>query len=93
MPNFGYQQQDSFTTPNDNTLVYHSIHLDYLKESIKKKQLRFASVSSYRDSFEGKCTATGNSGHSLRQDCGIISIYLKGVSDGETKTKKLHSRV
>ena len=40
-----------------------------------------------------KCTATGNSGHSLRQDCGIISIYLKGVSDGETKTKKLHSRV
>ena len=39
------------------------------------------------------CTATGNSGHSLRQDCGIISIYLKGVSDGETKTKKLHSRV
>ena len=54
MPNFGYQQQDSFTTPNDNTLVYHSIHLDYLKESIKKKQLRFASVSSYRDSFEGK---------------------------------------
>ena len=28
------------------------------------------------------CTATGNSGHSLRQDCGIISIYLKGVSDG-----------
>ena len=40
-----------------------------------------------------RCTATGNSGHSLRQDCGIISIYLKGVSDGETKTKKLHSRV
>ena len=39
------------------------------------------------------CTATGNSGHSLRQDCGIISIYLKGVSDGEAKTKKLHSRV
>ena len=29
------------------------------------------------------CTATGNSGHSLRQDCGIIFIYLKGVSDGE----------
>ncbi len=39
------------------------------------------------------CTATGNSGHSLRQDCGIISIYLKGVSDGKTKTKKLHARV
>ena len=39
------------------------------------------------------CTATGNSGHSLRQDYGIISIYLKGVSDGETQTKKLHSRV
>ena len=39
------------------------------------------------------CTATGNSGHSLRQDYGIISIYLKGVSDGETKTKKLHLRV
>ena len=39
------------------------------------------------------CTATGNSGHSLRQDCGIISIYLKGVSDGETQTKKLHPRV
>ena len=43
--------------------------------------------------FEQHCTATGNSGHSLRQDCGIISIYLKGVSDGEAKTKKLHSRV
>ena len=42
---------------------------------------------------EAGCTATGNSGHSLRQDCGIISIYLKGVSDGETQTKKLHSRV
>ena len=24
------------------------------------------------------CTATGNSGHSLRQDCDIIPIYLKG---------------
>ena len=43
--------------------------------------------------IEMHCTATGNSGHSLRQDCGIISIYLKGVSDGETQTKKLHSRV
>ena len=41
----------------------------------------------------GMCTATGNSGHSLNQDCGIIPIYLKGVSDGETKTKKLHARV
>ena len=40
-----------------------------------------------------RCTATGNSGHSLRQDYGIISIYLKGVSDGETQTKKLHARV
>ena len=39
------------------------------------------------------CTATGNSGRSLRQDYGIISISLKGVSDGETKTKKLHPRV
>ena len=29
------------------------------------------------------CTATRNSGHSLKQDCGIILIYLKGVSDGE----------
>lgn len=54
MSNFSYQQHDSFTTPNDNTPVYHSIRLDYLKESIKNKQLRFASVSSYRDSFEGK---------------------------------------
>ena len=27
------------------------------------------------------CTAIGNLDHSLRQDCGIISIYLKGVSD------------
>ncbi len=40
-----------------------------------------------------QCTATGNSGRSLRQDYGIISISLKGVSDGETKTKKLHPRV
>ena len=28
------------------------------------------------------CTATRNSGHSLRQDCSIILIYLKGVCDG-----------
>ena len=28
-----------------------------------------------------KCTAIGNSGHSLKQDCGIISTYLKGVSE------------
>ena len=34
------------------------------------------------------CTAIGNSGHSLNQDCGIISIYLKGVSDGETKNEE-----
>ena len=54
MSNSCYQQHDSFTTPNDNTLVYHSIHLDYLKESIKNEQLRFASVMSYKDSFEGK---------------------------------------
>ena len=54
MSNFGYQQYDLFTTPDDNIPVYHSIPLDYLKESIKNEQLRFASVSSYRDSFEGK---------------------------------------
>ena len=29
------------------------------------------------------CTAIGNSGHSLNQECAIITIYLKGVSDGE----------
>ena len=34
------------------------------------------------------CTATGKSGHSLKQDCGIIPIYLKGVSGGETE--KIH---
>ena len=33
------------------------------------------------------CTATENLGYSLRQDCGIISIYLKGVSDGETNAE------
>ena len=38
-------------------------------------------------------TATGNSGHRLNPDCGIIAIYLKGVSDVETKTKKSHPRV
>ena len=27
------------------------------------------------------CTAIGNSGHPLRQDYGIISTYLKGVSE------------
>ena len=54
MPNFGYQPHDSFTTPSDDTIVYHSIHLDYLKESIKNEQLRFASVLSYKDSFEGR---------------------------------------
>ena len=36
----------------------------------------------HRRTLEENCTAIGNSGHSLRQDCGIISIYLKGVSDG-----------
>ena len=54
MSNSNYQRHDSFTTPNDNTRVYHSIHLDYLKESIKNEQLRFASVMSYKDSFEGR---------------------------------------
>ena len=29
----------------------------------------------------GYCTATGNLDHSLNQDCGIISTYLKGVSE------------
>ena len=29
------------------------------------------------------CTATGNSGHSPNQGCGIIFTYLKGVSNGE----------
>ena len=54
MPNFGYQENELFTTPNDNIPVYHSIPLAYLKESIKNEQLRFSSVSSYKDSFEGK---------------------------------------
>ena len=30
------------------------------------------------------CTAIGNLDHSLKQDCGIIPIYLKGVSDSST---------
>ena len=34
------------------------------------------------------CTATGNSGHSLRQDCATITIYLKGVSDGENENEE-----
>ena len=50
-------------------------------------------ISKSKTTYYQCCTATGNSGHSLRQDYGIISIYLKGVSDGETKTKKLHLRV
>lgn len=54
MPNFKYQSHTSFTTPSDNIPVYHSINLEYLKESIKNKQLRFASVLSYKDSFEGR---------------------------------------
>ena len=54
MSDSGYQQHSSFTTPSDNTPVYHSIHLDHLKESIKNKQLRFASVLSYKDQFEGR---------------------------------------
>ena len=54
MPNFGYQPHDLFTTPSDDIIVYHSIHLDYLKESIKNSQLRFASVLSYKDQFEGR---------------------------------------
>ena len=43
--------------------------------------------------MERDCTAIGNSGHSLNQDCGIIAIYLKGVFDGETKTNQIHLRV
>ena len=39
---------------------------------------------------EAHCTAIGNSGHSLNQDCAILTISLKEVSDGETKTKNLH---
>ena len=31
------------------------------------------------------CTATGNSDHSLNQECGIRPIYLKGASDGDTR--------
>ena len=31
------------------------------------------------------CTATGNSGHSLRQDCGIISIYLCVSANNDRK--------
>ena len=56
MSNSNYRRHGSFTTPNDNTPVYHSMHLDYLKESIENEQLRFASVSGYKDSFEGKLT-------------------------------------
>ena len=36
------------------------------------------------------CTAIGNSGHPLNQDYDRITISQKGVSDGETQTKKLH---
>lgn len=36
------------------------------------------------------CTAIKNSDHTLKQDCGIIKALLKGVSDGETKTKELY---
>ena len=54
MPNFGYQPHPSFTTPSDDTIVYHSIPLDYFKEARKNVQLRFASVLSYKDSFEGR---------------------------------------
>ena len=34
------------------------------------------------------CTAYGFLDHSLKEDCAIITISLKGVSNGETK--KLH---
>ena len=54
MINLGYKEHKSFTTPSDDTTVYHSIQLGYLKKSIKNKQLRFASVLSYKDSFEGR---------------------------------------
>ena len=39
------------------------------------------------------CTAIGNLDHGLNQDCVILTISLKGVSDDKTKTKKLHPRV
>ena len=32
-----------------------------------------------------KCTAYGFLDHSLKEDCGIMAISLKGVSNGETK--------
>ena len=32
------------------------------------------------------CTAYGFLDHSLKEDCATITISLKGVSDGQTKT-------
>ena len=37
------------------------------------------------DNRKEHCTATANSGHSHNQDFGILTISLKGVSDGETE--------
>ena len=35
-----------------------------------------------------KCTAYGFLDRSLKEDCGIMAISLKGVSNGETKNEE-----
>ena len=49
-----------------------------VNEDVKSKLLDFIRVEF--------CTAIGFLDHSLKQGCDTITIYLKGVSDGQTKT-------
>ena len=73
-----------------------SQHLTQLLTLKPLQQVLRRSVPEIHHSDQGvqylsSCTAIGNLDYSLNQDCGIITIYLKGVSDG--KTQKIHPRV
>ena len=53
MSKIGYQSHNFFSTPPDDTPIFHSMHLNYFIEAIEKKQIRFSSIASFRDPNEG----------------------------------------
>ena len=54
MSKIGYQSHNSFSTPSDDTQIFHSMHLNHFIEAIEKKQIRFSSIASFRDPNEGE---------------------------------------
>ena len=73
-----------------------------IKEGIERAKLNLfdEAISDFDDALKhdsdskvvyrnrGICTAYGFLDHSLKEDCAIMTISLKGVSNGETK--KIH---